>query len=1206
MVSKGVILVNDFDLDGDALTVVAFDGRSVQGATVQVNPDGSYTFDPRNANALLALREEQEIVDTFTYTIEDVDGNQDTATVSITVTGVNEPPVAVDDSNSTLANTVLTVSETEGVLVNDTDPEGGPLEVVDFNPNSSQGATVTVNPDGSYTYDPTTVESFVALRFGATLEDTFTYTVADDMGSTATATVTITVTGVNEPPSNNLPETQATNADIPLVFSTETDNPITIADPDAGDDPLVVTISATNGTVTPGENTEAVEVTGENTETLTLTGTLSAINQALEGLTFTPLPEFLNENGSLEITTNDQGGGDPDNPLTATDTITIETLNRPPVAEDDQVDALLNTAINIPGETLLANDSDPDGDVLTIIEVANANNGTVDLDPEAGDVLFTPDSDFLGAASFEYTISDGRSGTDTATVTVLVKSLPTAVDDENNTFANQILSVESSEGVLANDFDLDGDALTVVAFDGRSVQGATVQVNPDGSYTFDPRNANALLALREEEEIVDTFTYTIEDVDGNQDTATVSITVTGVNEPPVAGDDSNSTLANTVLTVNAPTGVLSNDTDPEGGPLEVVDFDSNSSRGATVNVNPDGSYTFDPREVESFIGLQEGETLEDTFTYTVADDMGLTATATVTITVTGVNERPVVDLSPDDSETLNFATTFTEKQPPVTIASADGISITDPDNDSLVGATVRITNLLDGDFEELAVNTGDTDITANYNQGTGVLTLSGENSLSVYEQVLATVTYINRSLDPNTSDRRIEVVVNDGRDNNNPLAVSTISVVAVNDPPVIDLDTTNSVAGGNNFATTFERGGEPVAIASNNVSITDPDNTTIQSATITLTNPINREDEGLSVIGGLPGGITAEAYNPETGVLSLSGSASFANYQTAISRVFYNNTLNRPDTTNRIVTVVVNDGSDDSNEPRTTIDILLINRPPVAVDYGPVYTNARTQFSFNPVSNDTDPDEDPLTLESIRGTSDFALVTPSGNFINYTRLSNDTLTDEFSYVINDGQGGTATAMISVEWLPRPTDDPQTVTGGEFGDFLTGGAGNDTLIGLGGNDTLLGLGGNDTLVGGLGSDSLVGGAGNNRFLYQSPDDGGGTAFNADSTGSINEQIGTGLYDTIADFTGLGEAEGDAIAFSSGFIPNTDRILLTVQTDISSNVLDGNNLFAYDDGNHTYIIYDGDGDNTTGEDSQILARLQNITGVTELSPDDFMIF
>ncbi|MDT9191173.1 MAG: VCBS domain-containing protein, partial [Limnospira sp. PMC 894.15] len=186
-------------------------------------------------------------------------------------------------------------------------------------------------PNGSYTFDPREVESFIALRSGATLEDTFTYTVADDMGSTATATVTITVTGVNEPPSNNVPETQATNTDTPLVFSTETDNAITIADPDAGDDPLVVTIVATNGTVTPGENTEAVEVTGENTETLTLTGTLSAINQALEGLTFTPLPEFLNENGSLEITTNDQGGGDPDNPLTATDTITIETLNRPPV-----------------------------------------------------------------------------------------------------------------------------------------------------------------------------------------------------------------------------------------------------------------------------------------------------------------------------------------------------------------------------------------------------------------------------------------------------------------------------------------------------------------------------------------------------------------------------------------------------------------------------------------------------------------------------------------------------------------------------------------------------------------------------------------------------------------------------------------------------------------------------------------------------------
>ncbi|WP_315664216.1 Ig-like domain-containing protein [Limnospira sp. PMC 894.15] len=658
-------------------------------------------------------------------------------------------------------------------------------------------------------------------------------------------------------------------------------------------------------------------------------------------------------------------------------------------------------------------------------------------------------------------------------------------------------------------------------------------------------------------------------------------------------------LANTVLTVNAPRGVLSNDTDPEGGPLEVVDFDSNSSRGATVTVNPNGSYTFDPREVESFIALQEGETLEDTFTYTVADDMGLTATATVTITVTGVNELPVVDLSPDDSGTLNFATTFTEKEPPVLIASGDGVSITDPDNDSLVGATVRITNLLDGDFEELEVNTGDTDITANYNQTTGVLTLSGENSLSVYEEVLVTVTYINRSLDPNTSDRIIEVVVNDGRDDNNPLAVSTISVVAVNDPPVIDLDTTNSVVGGNNFATTFERGGEPVAIASNNVSITDPDNTTIQSATITLTNPINGEDEGLSVIGGLPGGITAETYNPETGVLSLSGSASLANYQTAISRVFYNNTSNRPNTTDRIVTVVVNDGSDDSNQPRTTIDMFV---PLIANDVGPIVTNIQSEFEvlfIDILSNDIFPEgvNPTLTLSESEFESPTILSPAEApNEIRYTVVGTFTEEDRFTYTMSaDGQSATATVI--VDRRPAPGDTPVSLEGGNFGDLLYGGTGNDTLSGLGGNDTLFG---------GLGSDSLVGGEGNNRFLYQSPDDGGGTAFNADSTGSITEQIGTGLYDTIADFTGLGEAEGDAIALSSDLIPNTDRILLTVQTDISSNVLDGNNLFAYDDGSHTYIIYDGDGDNTTGDDSQILARLQNITGITELSPDDFLIF
>ena len=100
--------------------------------------------------------------------------------------------------------------------------------------------------------------------------------------------------------------------------------------------------------------------------------------------------------------------------------LTIASSNQSPVATDDTVSTAQDTALTIAAADLLANDDDPDLDTLAVSSVANPVNGTVSFDDASGEILFTPDASFSGAASFDYTIDDGNGGTDTATVVVNV------------------------------------------------------------------------------------------------------------------------------------------------------------------------------------------------------------------------------------------------------------------------------------------------------------------------------------------------------------------------------------------------------------------------------------------------------------------------------------------------------------------------------------------------------------------------------------------------------------------------------------------------------------------------------------------------------------------------------------------------------------------------------------------------------------------
>jgi hypothetical protein len=165
------VLINDTDPDGDTLTVSGYDATSVRGGTVSCTAAGACTYNPAaNFNG----------ADTFTYTVSDGKGGTDSATVTVTVNPVNDPPVAVDDLIITDEGKPVVVN----VLANDTDPDGDTLTVSGYDATSVRGGTVSCTAAGACTYTP-------AVGFSG--PDTFTYTVSDGKGGTDSATVTVTV-----------------------------------------------------------------------------------------------------------------------------------------------------------------------------------------------------------------------------------------------------------------------------------------------------------------------------------------------------------------------------------------------------------------------------------------------------------------------------------------------------------------------------------------------------------------------------------------------------------------------------------------------------------------------------------------------------------------------------------------------------------------------------------------------------------------------------------------------------------------------------------------------------------------------------------------------------------------------------------------------------------------------------------------------------
>ena len=223
-------------------------------------------------------------------------------------------------------------------------------------------------------------------------------------------------------------------------------------------------------------------------------------------------------------------------------------FNLPPVALPDAATTQQDTAVTV---EVLANDSDPNRDPLSVSSVGSPQDGTAVVDPE-GTITYTPAAGYSGPDTFTYTVSDGRGGTASASVAVEVTFVdegntpPQASDDAATTSEDTAVTVE----VLANDTDPDGDPLSASSVGSPQHGAATADPSGTITYTPDPNVSGP-----------DGFTYTVSDGRGGTASATVAVEVTPVDDPPTANPHSVSTDQEVALPVTL-TG-----SDPDGSPV---------------------------------------------------------------------------------------------------------------------------------------------------------------------------------------------------------------------------------------------------------------------------------------------------------------------------------------------------------------------------------------------------------------------------------------------------------------------------------------------------------------------------------------------------------------------------------------------------------------------------------------------------------------
>ncbi|EJM7853197.1 tandem-95 repeat protein [Vibrio parahaemolyticus] len=471
------VLVNDSDVEGDALSIQSASVPSEQGSVDIV--DGKLVFTPaENFNGEA----------TITYIVTDGDLT-DEAKVTVTVTPVNDSPVAVDDTTSIQEDTAVTID----VLPNDTDVDGDKLSIQSASVPEAQGKVEIV--EGKLVFTP-------AENFNGDAE--ITYTVTDGQ-LTDEAKVTVTVNPVNDAPTIKVEAVESITED---AVSTDTVvATLTVRDTDTPEDQLAVSLE---------NNSNGYFVLVGNEVKLTQAG-VDAVNN--DELNLKDLTISASVSDGVNPTANDS------------DSLIVNRVNDAPIVENVIADQVLSEDFDT--YTIDLNEVFKDSD--SSLEFSVSGNNSIQISIVSGVATITPTADWNGKETITFTAKDPSGESVSQTVNFTVAPVVDIVADQ----ATVVEDTQTIIKVLGND-TFEGDDKVVSLDNNNGPANGTVSVNPDGSVTYTPNdNYHG----------TDSFTYIVTS-GGVSESTTVSVDVTPVNDAPVAKDDIATTQEDTAVTID--------------------------------------------------------------------------------------------------------------------------------------------------------------------------------------------------------------------------------------------------------------------------------------------------------------------------------------------------------------------------------------------------------------------------------------------------------------------------------------------------------------------------------------------------------------------------------------------------------------------------------------------------------------------------------
>ncbi|GEM_PF-3618974 len=570
------VLASDSDPNGYLLTAAVY--SPAQHGTVVINPDGSlaYTPDPGFVGT-----------DSFTYVA--YDGVLPSPEATVTVNVLNQAPVAVDDSFGAPRNS-STEFPAPGVLANDSDPDGDTLHAILV--GAAGHGTVVLRTDGSFHYTP---------NAGYSGPDSFTYQASDGIANSGTATVTLTVHSSSQ-------QLIASN----LTYHVAHDHLLTVTAP---------------GVLGAVSNPDGDSLTAELASPASNGNVVLSANGSF---TYQPNAGF---SGSDSFSYLAQSSATSSAPAV----VTLLVTNNAPVAVADTYYVEPNTSLVVEDSGVLENDTDADGDTLTAQLQSGPSFGALTFSTNGG-FTYTPNTNFTGSDSFTYVASDGVTTSAPALVTLLVTNRPPiGSNDIYGVCYGQLLTV-LAPGVLYNDSDPDGDALTAV--NPTLPAHGTLNLAADGSFTYQPDAGYSG---------PDSFTYEASDGALSSGAVTVSLMVNTNCVTPIGVPDNYATRANIAVTNGMDDSVLANDIDPLGVAL-TAQLVSGVTNG-TLTFNSNGTFVYTPNT--DFVGT-------DGFVYQASN--GTLSSGPVPVTITVEDLAPV---SANDSYAMHAGTVLNVEAPGV-------------------------------------------------------------------------------------------------------------------------------------------------------------------------------------------------------------------------------------------------------------------------------------------------------------------------------------------------------------------------------------------------------------------------------------------------------------------------------------------------------------------------------------------------------------